>query len=264
MLLYVPISITLSTVSNVRCSLILYIPFGINRILFLKLSLARLNAAVSSATPSPTAPKSLTDTMPYRLSFTRYLLSASVLVIKPPPLGKAICSALLAATSARFAASAALIALLAIVVCLLSMSVFKTRAWLTNSLISRLSTVVCPAYVLASATIRSALDKLVFVASSVLLAFASLSSTVLPISVISVPSSFIVSASAIIISALALTWLYALIASFAALTDVSTIFLAVSTASSVLPIGISKALLILSCISCMMSVSLSAMCSIFW
>ena len=117
-------------------------PLGTNNILFLRLSLARLNAAVSSATPSPTAPKSFTDTMPYKLSLGINFVSASVFVIKPPPLGKAICSALLAATSARLAASVALIALLAIEVCLLSMSFFKVLAWSTRLLISRLSTVV--------------------------------------------------------------------------------------------------------------------------
>ena len=103
-------------------------PLGINNILFLRLSLARLNAAVSSATPSPTAPKSLTDTMPYKLSLGINFVSASDFVINPPPLGTAICSALLAAVSARFAASVALIALLAIDVCLLSISVLSVRA----------------------------------------------------------------------------------------------------------------------------------------
>jgi hypothetical protein len=62
--------------------------------------------------------------MPYKLSLGMNFVSASVFVIKPPPLGNAICSALAAAVSARLAASVALIALLAIDVCLLSISVF--------------------------------------------------------------------------------------------------------------------------------------------
>ena len=239
-------------------------PLGINSILFFRLSLARLNAAVSSATPSPTAPKSLTDTMPYRLSLGINFVSASVFVINPPPLGKAICSALLAATSARFAASVALIALLAIDVCLLSMSVFNVRAWLTNSLISRLSTVVCPAYAFASATSFSAFVTLALEVLSAVLLVASLSSTVRLNSVISPPSVFIVSALALIVSLSALIFSYASIASFAAFVDVSTILRATVVASSSLPTRINKALFIFSCISCKINVTLSVMCSIFW
>ena len=239
-------------------------PLGINNILFLRLSLARLNAAVSSATPSPTAPKSLTDTMPYRLSLGINFVSASVLVIKPPPLGKAICSALLAATSARFAASVALIALLATEVCLLSMSVFNVRAWLTNSLISRLSTVVCPAYAFASATSFSAFTTLALDVLSAVLLVASLSSTVRLNSVISPPSVFMVSALALIASLSALIFVYASIASFAAFVDVSTILRATVVASSSLPTRINKARFIFSCISCKINVTLSVMCSIFW
>ena len=111
-----------------------------------RLSLARLNAAVSSVTPSPTAPKSLTDTIPFSDSFPMYLASASDLVTIPLPPGIDISSALAAATSARLAASSAFLALPTLAICLLLISLLMASAFVTKSLIFFLSVSVCAAY----------------------------------------------------------------------------------------------------------------------
>ena len=131
---------------KVKCSVSLYCPFGTNKILLAKLSLARLNAAVSSVTPSPTAPKSLTDTIPFKEFLDTNVAAASVLVTIPLPPGTAISSAFDAAISARLAASSAFLALPVLAICLLSMSDLIVSALDTKSLICFLFDSACAAY----------------------------------------------------------------------------------------------------------------------